>query len=183
MTDYTISADKLQELNVLINEGGQIPTEVNQYTGQTAAFLGVNNTTAAKQSNSQASVANDKSGAAWSNIQKWHDSVKASAPPVEPPIVPPVGGGGSPVDPIPNDSVTRNFGPLYANTKQTTHAGGPGNFSFSVSGGSAWFQAWINGVLAIDGGMTPVPVKNGDLIEFQITTPANGGNCTYSINK
>lgn len=85
MTTYTVTDTQLQELNVLINEGGQIPSAVNAATGKTAEFLDQNKVPEAKASNLKASQENDKSGAAWSNVQAWHDAVKGQEPPVEPP--------------------------------------------------------------------------------------------------
>ena len=91
MTTYTVTEAQLQKLNEDINTGGQIPTAVNQATGKTAELLDKGNIPGAKASNLDASKQNDKSGAAWSAIQAWHDAVKASGNGgvVNPPDLPP----------------------------------------------------------------------------------------------
>lgn len=109
-------------------------------------------------------------------------SVDPEAPPELPPVTPPPQSGPGPVDPVPNDGVRRNFGPMFQNTTYTTHAGGDGSFSFSTASGNAWHKMWVNDVLVIDGGMTPIGVKAGDKIDMQITTQTQG-NATYSLNK
>lgn len=88
--DYTVSDTKLQDLNVIVGEkGGVIPSEVSEALrkAQISAASGAQVTLQANLN--EAIEANKKNGAAWSDVQSWHDSVKTSAPPVEPPVEPP----------------------------------------------------------------------------------------------
>jgi hypothetical protein len=127
----------------------------------------------------QAHAVNNFDGKTLADFQAWNNAQEVEEP--EPPVTqPPPTSGSGPIDPIPNDGVTRRFGPMTQGTVYTTHAGGDGKFSFSTSSGNAYHQAWVNGKLAIDGGMSEVPVKAGDEIRFAITTGTQG-TCTYSI--
>ena len=41
-------------------------------------------------------------------------------------------------------------------------------FSFSTGSGNAYHKVSVNGVLKVDGGMSEIPVKTGDLIEIDV---------------
>jgi hypothetical protein len=128
-------------------------------------------------------AANDACGKKHAALAQWGKTHEATFHAEQPPYVPPTNPSGpSPVDPVPNDSVLRNFGPMFQATTYTTHAGGDGRFSFSTASGNAYHKMWVNGVLVIDGGMTPIAVKAGDKIDMQITTQTQN-NATYSLNK
>jgi hypothetical protein len=192
MTEYVISADKLQELNVLINEGGQIPTEVNKYTGETAANINSMDYNAARASNIGASKANDKSGGAWTNIQKWHDSVKASAPPVEPPPVQP--------PTVPVNGVLPPYAPGQGTAQTNMSEGQVCSFLVTADGINASFQVgasanawcrigvsdtpnvWVTGQYGEGKGAVNWPtVKAGQYVVMMFTQQSGLQNVRYSV--
>lgn len=178
---YSVSDSQLYDLNVLIDKGGHIPTDVSNALAAAQIAAAGNNAAALTTALNDAIAANKRSGKAWTDVQNWEKAVEESG---EPPVTqPPPQGGSSPLPTTPNDSKTYNWGPVYANTPYPTVAGGDGDFSFSVSGGNAWFHMTVNDAVVIDGGMTPIRVRAGDRIVMKITTPANGGNGTYSLMK
>lgn len=96
------------------------------------------------------------------------------------PPPPPASGQPQPVTPA--DGRNYSFHGFPANTKVSTQAGGDGRFSAAVPSGNAYWQVWVNGTLTVDGSMDMSPVKQGDTIEWQITTPAYQDDCTYTIS-
>jgi hypothetical protein len=130
----------------------------------------------------RAIAANIRSGAAWSNVQGWHDDVKDSAEPVEPPA-PPV-YTESPVNPCPGDNVIRWFGPVSLSSPGVTVAGADGTFSFADASGNIQYYGTVNGAVVINGGMTPFPVKAGDTITMAPTADfGTRPKFSYSLSK
>lgn len=173
MPDYTVSDAKLQELNVMIDQGGHIPSAVSDALADAQIAQAQGNDAALTRSLNRAIAANIQSGKAWSNVQNWHDSVKDSGNGGTTPPQPPQ--GPSPPSPFPNDGVRQYWGPMYANQMVTTQAGGDGRMEWSISSGNGYYKTWVNGALVVDGGMSPFQVKAGDKIDMMITTPASAG--------
>ena len=170
-------------IRYLDNEAGPQPSKVNKAHEDVQYALSKGDLGAALLKTIEAEGYNGQVGIV---LQTLRDKLAAitvdpEAPPELPPVTPPQSGPG-PIDPVPNDGARRNFGPMFQNTTYTTHAGGDGSFSFSTASGNAWHKMWVNDVLVIDGGMTPIGVKAGDKIDMQITTQTQG-NATYSLNK
>lgn len=178
MPDYTVSENQLNSLNVMIDVGGHIPSAVSDALADAQIAQAAGNQSALTSALNRAIAANIQSGKAWSNVQAWHDDIKDEDPPGPPPVT------GYPVDPIPADSVTRVFRPFPAGQKVASHAGqGAGRFfSFTAPSGNILGKIWVNGVLLIDGNLDRVPVVPGDLIEWQLDSPAFQDECRYSIN-
>jgi hypothetical protein len=146
MPDYTITAEKLQELNVLVNEGGNVPTKTNKATGETARLLDLNDVAGAKVSNLAASKANDENTPAWENIQKWHDSVRDGVvePPVPPVVTPPNNGLLPPYTPGQGVALTQMSANQVVSFQSTTDGR---NASYQVgASANAWCRIGVSDI-------------------------------------
>lgn len=180
-----MNKETIKEFFTLVDKaGGQNTSRMNQLHGEVVTELDKLGLTDFVKKVQKCEAYNQVVGDTLEQLAQWgkRNLVEdVEAPPYFPPSPPP-SSGGAPVDPVPNDSVTRHFGPIFKDTLYVTHAGGDGKFSFSTSSGNAYHLIYVNGVLLIDGAMDEVPVKKGDEIKFGITTPNRQDNCTYSIN-
>jgi len=102
MADYQVTPAKLQELNVLIDKGGHIPTDVSNALAQAQIDIAAGDDAAANRSIDKAVAANIRNAGVYSEIQVWHDQVKSGGtvptqppPPYSPPWANPVGSGGT----------------------------------------------------------------------------------------
>jgi hypothetical protein len=85
---YEVSEDKLQELNVIVGEkGGTIPSKVSDALAALEVATASGDKKEAKKQFTIAVEANKLNGAAWSDVQTWHDDVKEGddTGPVDPP--------------------------------------------------------------------------------------------------
>lgn len=173
-------------IRYLDNEAGPMPSKVNAAHESVQQYLSRGDIGHALLKTIEAEGYNGQVGVV---LQTLRDKLAAitvdpEAPPELPPVTPPPTYTEAPVNPLPNDSKIRFFGPVSFDNPGRTVADGDGMFSFSDASGNVGYYGTVNGVVVIDGGSTPVAVKKGDVLTM--APQAQFGTrpkFSYSLNK